>query len=123
MPAVRAAMTPVQQPCSLHKRHGPKNLTVELHHVLPRGWQRTWTPPGATVTTDPAYGPMWDPRGVLICPTGHRNTHACIVALMHGQTPPGTRTEVACAQLALDRFTQAGGSLDTLRAAHEWGEA
>lgn len=75
------------------------------------------------MTVDPAYGPMWDPRGVWICPTGHRNVHLCIVALMRGARPAGTRTEVACARLALDRFVGAGGSLDTLRAAHEWGEA
>jgi hypothetical protein len=112
------------QPCSLAARHStPKPLTVEWHHVVPRAWQRFWTPPGATVVNDPAYGPMWDPRGVWVCPTHHRNIHFCIVALMHGTKPLGSPAERKTAQLALDRFVAAGGSLDGLRAAHEWGEA
>lgn len=107
--------------CAAHKRHIPAALTLDWHHVLPRDWQRQWVPPGATVRDDSRYGPMWDDRGVFLCPTGHHNVHQCIVALMHGEPAVGAVNERFIAREALTRFTDAGGDLQLLRDAHCWG--
>lgn len=127
------------QPCSLHKTHEPRNLTVEEHHVIPRAWQRFYAPSLTPVYAGHYDGePLWDARTVPICPTGHRNTHALIVRTMRQvattesedigaaakaagvavHTPTG-----ATALLALERFTAAGGKLLELTAAGELGEA
>lgn len=123
--------------CELHKRHSPANLTVELHHVTPVGWQLTWRPPVAPYPgNDPnGRGPLWDSRTVAICPTGHRNTHAWIVKLMHalaGGEDPQVAFKAAAGSTggvqarwaleALVRFKQYGGTLAQLVAAHEWGQ-
>lgn len=122
--------------CELHKSHSPGNLTVELHHVIPVAWQLIpWKPavppyPGRDID---GRGMLWDARMVACCPTGHRNIHAFIVRLMHavtGEDPlqaesvvkgRGVQFDWACQ--ALLRFKEAGGSLQTLVAAHQWGMA
>jgi hypothetical protein len=121
--------------CELHKSHSPANLTVELHHVVPVAWQLMWQPAVAPFPgRDPdGRGMLWDARTVACCPTGHRNVHHWIVALMHavtGEDPlqaehvvRGRRDQYDWACQALLRFKEAGGSLQALVAAHEWGIA
>lgn len=129
-------------PCSAHRSHHPIPTINELHHVVPRAWQATWAP------NSPASGPIWDPRTVVLCPTGHRNVHYWLVKLMHaiddqgaseeaalGQAVTRVRrdakaagqtihtAEFATSQLAILRWQEAGGSLATLTGAHQWGEA
>jgi hypothetical protein len=121
--------------CQLHKSHGtPKPLTVEVHHIMPVGFQLTWQPsvppyPG----NDPnGRGMLWDNRTVACCPTGHRDIHYWIVKLMHAVTDEdplqaesvvkgrGVQFDWACQ--ALLRFKEYGGSLQALRVAHEYGQ-
>ena len=110
--------------CTLGKFHRPVPLTVELHHLIPVGWQKTWQPATAPYPgTDPdGRGKLWDARTVALCPTHHRNVHWWIVRLMHG-AKPSRSSECGVAQLALQHFTDAGGDLDALRKAGEWGVA
>jgi hypothetical protein len=132
--------------CKLHKTHSPANLTVEVHHILPVAWQLLWQPlqpwpfPGSDTE---GRGNLWDNRTVEACPTGHRNTHAWIVRLMHAvkdeNISDAVRTirdritrahaeatlgeQYAYAEQALVRFKEVGGSLAELVAAREWGES
>lgn len=110
--------------CSAYKFHVPSQPSSDSHHVIPRAWQRFWHPtisPATPTGTRVATWDLWDPRTVELCPSCHRGVHERIVALMHGK-PRGRDRLWGIAQLALDRFTAAGGSLDALRAAREWGE-
>jgi hypothetical protein len=124
--------------------HGPKNLTTELHHVIPVAWQlhtAVQVPPDPGLDPD-GRGMLWDARGVWICPTGHRNVHHWIVTLMRAiaalagaesATDPQTvfvsaltgrerrLAEPLVALQALTRF-QPYGSLRALTAAGEWGQ-
>jgi hypothetical protein len=122
--------------CELHKLHAPRNLTVELHHIVPVAWQLAWQPAVAPYPgrDRDGRGMLWDARTIACCPTGHRNTHAWIVRMMHalsGSDDPLTAklavsprgTQGAQAYLALCRFTQYGGRLQQLVAAHQWGIA
>lgn len=130
---------PISSPgCELHKTHRPPNLTVEVHHIIPVAWQLFWQPQVAPYPgKDPdGRGNLWDARTVTCCPTGHRNIHFWIVKLMHAVKPGGTaiyaayavngpkanvQYEWACE--ALQRYEEAGGSLQKLVEAGEWGEA
>ncbi|MGH2878962.1 MAG: hypothetical protein ACRDK4_05060 [Solirubrobacteraceae bacterium] len=126
--------------CQIHKKHSPANLTAELHHVIPVAWQLFWQPAVApSPGRDPdGRGMLWDARTVAICPTGHRNVHKWIVELMHAcksedpmeaaatvkslyRTARGSQFDWAVQ--ALVRFKEAGGSLQALVNAGEWGEA
>jgi len=85
---------------------------------------------------------LWDARTVPICPTGHRNVHFWIVRMMYvakekekvletlwvpdiikAVKPRDHRNEFKTACLALERFTEMGGSLSFLIAKHQYGEA
>lgn len=121
--------------CALHKSHSPETLTIEYHHVIPVAWQVFYQPPEPWPF--PGYdprSPLWDARTMPLCPTGHRNVHYLIAAMMkspHGIDPEETRKAIAghaghtfdVAYEALTRFTEAGGSIATLAAAREWGQA
>jgi hypothetical protein len=127
--------------CSLHTSHSPVNLTIEDHHVIPRAWQRFFAPApdpsNAELLYPGHYGgeTLWDARTVPICPTGHRNVHAIIVATMKRIAREEEEWPLAiyraarsgkqrdCAQLALERFVAAGGNLFHLTEFGEWGEA
>jgi hypothetical protein len=135
--------------CTVHRVHAPRPLTVELHHVIPQAWQQVFTGPLrpepeilAASRRVPGRGSegrkLWDARTVALCPTGHRNVHAWIVRIMHlcpGEDPAvathlarhGDRrargAEFDLAVLALTRFKDAGGQLQALVAARQWGEA
>jgi hypothetical protein len=130
--------------CELHKTHSPANMTLELHHVIPVAWQLAWQPAVAPYPgKDPdGRGELWDARLVPACPTGHRNVHAWIVRMMHMIDALVKAGGVADAEKAfklvhasardkqanwalegLLRFHAAGGSLQQLVAAGEWGEA
>lgn len=126
--------------CQIHKEHSPANLTAELHHAIPVAWQLHWQPTVAPFPgRDPdGRGELWDARTVTICPTGHRNVHRWIVELMHactGENPMQAAIAVKAlyhrtargpqfdwAVQALVRFKEAGGSLQVLIAAGEWGQ-
>lgn len=137
------------QGCQLHKTHQPKNLTVEWHHLIPVAWQlhTTLTIPPPFPGIDPdGRGELWDCRGIWLCPTGHRNVHRWIVAMMMAAKHAGTTDPAAARAAILPRgkepveleiaFTaparfmdEASGSSEpnmnllTLVAAGEYGEA
>lgn len=112
--------------CAVHRSHAPRNLTIEVHHIVPVGWQHiaAWQPamPPFPGPDTEGRGELWDDRTIVLCPTGHRNVHTLIVALMHGEKPRKS-AELPIAQDALARFQAVGGDLDVLRAAGEWGES
>lgn len=126
--------------CALHRHHGtPVPLTVEKHHIVPRSWDRIYIPPVAPYPgRDPEGGPpLWDARTIPLCPSSHRNIHHWIVALMHAvaaEDPAQALAAVKAANMlargpqlavaleALTRFKAAGGSLQQLVAAGEWGQ-
>lgn len=129
-------------PCSLHKAHAPRNLTVELHHVVPQSWQHAFTPTPAgiapagavaghgtegvlwdAVVGHGAEGVLWDARTVPLCPTSHRNVHAALVAMVRGRPPVGSPLERRVARLAVSRALEAGITVEMLLAAHQYGEA
>lgn len=140
-PRVGALPPEVPLVCALHKRHWPSHLTTEFHHVVPVAWQLMWQPalPWPFPGRDPdGRGQLWDDRGLLICPTGHRNVHAWIVLLMHAarsedpaQAIELVRSERAAARgiefetatMALTRWKEGGGELQALVHAGEWGES
>jgi hypothetical protein len=112
-------------------------LTLEVHHIVPVAWQLSWQPAIAPYPgRDPeGRGELWDARTIACCPTGHRNVHHWIVALMHaltGEEPVQAAhaveaehggTQFSWAVQALSRFKGVGGSLQALIAAGEWGTA
>lgn len=112
--------------CVLHRYHWPRPLRCELHHVIPRAWQLFWAPEGKLG--------LWAPRTTPLCPTGHRNLHIRMVALMRHAKELGTddplevwtsaRLRGRGAKLAgeaLTDFAAAGGSLQALVAANQLG--
>jgi hypothetical protein len=132
--------------CELHKSHTPTNLSVETHHIIPRGLAAALAAAKAMPFPGPdteGRGELWDCRTVQCCPTGHRNTHVWIVRLMHAlksaevdEAVEQIRSRVtrahrsgalgqqyAYAEQALARFKEAGGSLAELVAAHQWGQS
>lgn len=129
--------------CVLHGRHWPPYLSAEAHHLVPVAWQQMWQPPKPWPRegADPnGRGLLWDARTVKLCPTGHRNVHVWITRLMHACTGEDvqatlkavrsqfgvratTTMEFQTAGFALLRWQEAGGSLQALVAAHEWGQS
>lgn len=119
----------VEMPCTIHRQHRPVSLVTELHHVMPQGWQRTWAPDGDTDR-------LWHPETVALCPSGHRDVHRIIDALMHSVSDAagvegatarvrptfGRLSEFPLAVRALALWEQAGGSFDLLIAHHEYGQ-
>lgn len=125
--------------CALHGTHEPRPLEVEHHHIVPVGFQKTWQPAVAPFPgRDPdGRGELWDDRTIVVPPTCHHNVRHWIVALMHALTGeyPGQAVEAVravdhracgpqfdCAYEALTRFKDAGGLLQVLVAAGEYGE-
>lgn len=115
--------------CELHRYHSPKPLYFELHHVLPRAWQKAWKPAGEKRE-------LWAPGTAVLCRTGHGNVHMLLVALMFElrvdldikaattRASQGRRRHQAELELALQaitRFTGAGGDLGFLFAHELWG--
>lgn len=139
-------------PCGSHRYHWPKNQTAEDHHVIPQAWQQLWTPTGRysfenALPVDTVKR-LWDARTVPLCPTGHRNVHYWMVAMMKsirariapefmGQytsqnyldwavkeaLPKRRNTEMKVALLGLQRFADAGGSLKVLADDGNLGQA
>lgn len=133
-------------PCSLHRRHEPAATYSELHHVVPQAWQVLWQPAQPWLNGGPSHDHagrlLWDARTVPICRTGHGNVHFWLVRLtkaahrlgsigaglhelraearVHGQDPG--RRDLETAILGLQRWLDAGGTLDQLAAAGLWGE-
>jgi hypothetical protein len=135
-----SAPVPAARTCVLHSRHSPRHLSTEFHHIVPVAWQLFWLSPAPPFPgKDPSgRGLLWDKRGLILCPTGHRNVHIWITRLMHGcktEDPTdaiaGVRKvfgkvaasglEFDTAVLALLRFKEAGGSLQVLVTGGEWG--
>jgi hypothetical protein len=139
-------------PCSLHKAHDPTPVYCETHHVVPQAWQLHWQPrepwPNGGPSPDHAGVTLWDARTVVICRTGHGNVHYWLVEIMHaladlGITIDRVRVEQAmhdvravrlqeghapghaefdCAEQAILRYGDAGGSIPDLIANHLWGQ-
>lgn len=126
--------------CLLHRVHLPKALTPEWHHVIPVAWQlKTPVANPPFPGKDPnGRGMLWDARGVWLCPTGHRNVHHWIVAMMRAAAlansddplvaykaakPRFLPKEFAVAYDALTRLRgESGQGLVALTAVGEWGQ-
>lgn len=116
-------------PCVAHKSHAPKPAYCELHHLIPQAWQAFYLPPTSSKRR------LWAPATVALCPTGHRNIHVKIVAMMKAVEAAGRddplvaakefrrthETEIAYAALA--GFVDHGGSLLALCAQRLYGYA
>ena len=122
--------------CELHRYHWPKAQTDESHHIIPQAWQNVWRPGSSQLKViywgQPPLATMaavqlWDRRTAELCPTGHRNVHFHLVtfmkALSRGETYKVNSTEKEMAQMAIDRWREAGGKLEILWAAKLWGQA
>lgn len=136
---------PAATPCASHRSHSPEPTYLELHHVIPQAWQRAWTP-GQTIVRPGFENALFDPRTVALCRTGHGNTHYWLVRFMRAYSKlttmaeGGFRIEEACrraekqelaprgrndmglALLGMNRWLNAGGSLQALCDAELWGE-
>lgn len=128
--------------CQLHEYHSPIPTYNEVHHVIPRAWQQAWQPPEPLFPGSYDGQHLWDDRTVIICRTGHGNVHYWIVSMTEAwesgmtvdqvvakvrsaelkQRKAGNRAEFATARLALDRFLEAGGSIDFLVQNRLWGQ-
>lgn len=142
----------------------------ELHHVVPQAWQAVWWPSennGDAVfshTAPSAAGELqghgyylpkqkvWDPRTEPCCPTGHRNVHYLLVAMMkkwqssyqdlwsqtedrileckravvndmHAAAYAAGPKEAAMAVLAMTRWNEWGGDLRLLTSRKLYGYA
>jgi hypothetical protein len=121
--------------CSARRLHVPRPpATLDEHHVIPRAWQAFWSPGGVAAVVDLAgdverpggeieleRDHLWDPRTVTLCPNCHRAVHERIVQLMHGGGA-GFDHVAPIARLALQRWQDAGGSIELLRQHGLWGE-
>lgn len=139
------AKAPSSSSCSLHVSHHPLPTYLELHHVIPRAWQRFWAPPLPPFPGSYEGQELWDDRMVAACRTGHGNIHFWLVramrayALLAGPEIPKrvdaagkaardniplspNRDELKCAKLGMSRFLAAGGSLKALCDKGLWGE-
>jgi hypothetical protein len=94
--------------CSARSVHVPTQPASDSHHVIPQAWQHF------------LKGKLFDRRTVEVCPNCHRGVHERIVVLMHGGSK-GRDKLWAIANLAPERYQEAGGDLDTLRAAGLYG--
>lgn len=130
-------------PCAVHNTHTPTSITSDWHHVIPVGFQTHTTPPipPPYPGNDPeGRGLLWDARGIWVCPTGHRNTHWWLVALMHALNAAGNDNVTAAVlavkprrppadfNIALSALTRyqaeaPDASLLALTQAGEWGQA
>jgi len=54
--------------CVLHRYHSPVPASFDVHHVIPLSMD----------------GPDTRDNLVVVCPTGHRNVHACIALILKG---------------------------------------
>lgn len=125
-------------PCEAHLSHAPTPTYCEVHHVIPRAWQGVWQPDVAPYPGHYDGQALWDARTKNLCRTGHGNTHFWIVQLMHAWEPgidlaalSGNvrrafgnhvgHAEMSIAQEALIRFLAAGGDLQVLVDAKQWG--
>lgn len=86
--------------CQVHGYHWPPLWTsarrvtavLDRHHIVPLGMG------GADVPDN------W----VWTCPTGHRKIHAALRAIIDGEEPTGTRTEIRLAREGHERWLAAG---------------
>ena len=112
-------------PCSIHKFHAPRPLTVEAHHIVPQAWQHS----DGTVR-------LWAPKVVYLCPTGHRNVHDCIVRMMKWMEASKQYSPIVAyralkfrsreAKIALDGLQQwiaSGRTIEYLLSVKQYGQA
>lgn len=133
--------------CHWHKRHAPAPTEAQAHHVIPQGWQGLMPhpptlPAGAVAGKGQAGNVLWDARTESWCPTGHRRVHGWLVFLTRnvhlrigaGATPDvalaaaiawthSTEPEHECAVRGITRWLEAGGTVEQLAAASQWGMA
>lgn len=107
--------------CVAHNYHQPVPRYLEQHHVVPRAWQAAWKPEGQTAA-------IWHPETVLLCRTGHGNTHYwierfvrayrgdianAVAVAMEDQESVG-RAEHTIARRALETWQASGGDVEFL---------
>jgi hypothetical protein len=127
----------IAHPCEAHKEHAPRNFTTEAHHFVPQAWQQLLA------------GELYDKRTIWLCPSGHRNVHSIIVAIMHkineynqsGREMGMDLVDVCADAVRTDlrlrednhqwiiakespkRWLESGRKLEALIEAKEWGQA
>lgn len=86
-------------PCRCVKRHRPRPVLTEQHHVFPKGLQHE------------LWGMVRDPHTVPLCPTAHANVHAVLDALLAGRDhQPVNPTILRLARQGYDAYQQARGN-------------
>jgi len=78
--------------CQVHGYHWPRPRSLDDHHIYPLGMG------GLDVRSNV----------VRVCPTGHRNIHAAIRALVAGGALSGTRREIMLARSGFEQWRAAG---------------
>lgn len=63
-----------EAPCKCVKRHVPKPLTVELHHLYPQAAQRK------------RYGKVVDSTTIPLCGSAHNNVHEALERRLRGES-------------------------------------
>lgn len=125
--------------CEVHVYHDPRPTYRELHHVVPRAWQAFWRPatPPFPGTYDGEH--LWDDRTIAVCRTGHGNIHFWLTAMTHSWQEGDDVSDLArrvrssrggrlgardflLAVEGLQRFVDAGGSIEDLVSARLWGQ-
>lgn len=96
-PEVRT-MPYAERPCVCCKKHNPKPVSVELHHVHPQYDQIM------------LWGEVRNQTTIPLCRTTHRNLHDYLTAVMAKRLPPRVSVYTAA---------QAEESLRLIVAAHE----
>ena len=116
-------MTSAPECYCLRRIHMPRPADYDMHHVIPRAWQRAWTPPEVT----PDSEGLWAQQTIPLAPTCHRNVHFRLAAFMHAGVEPGNRKgRDPYEGIALDgmrAWVAHGGSLQFLRDHRLWGVA
>lgn len=92
--------TAPDRPCQVHGDHRPPLApgSTEVHHVWPRGMGGP----------DVAVLPDGSVQKIPVCANGHNNIHHAIRQLDRGETPTGTRREVALARAGFGAWVTAG---------------
>ncbi len=76
--------------CEIHKYHWPPVSDPDVHHIIPQAHG----------------GPNTPDNRVVICPSGHRNVHVALRAMLAGKpVPKVTRSERRLAQQGYDGIT------------------
>jgi hypothetical protein len=124
--------------CAAEHTHHPEPRYLELHHIVPRAWQRFWQPNPSHyvegVIHEPNSQGLWCTITISLCRTAHGNIHYWIERMVraYGALGPGPdhsdramhqarqgqlhigKEETAYAEQALILFSDAGGRVQEL---------